>query len=178
VIVKKIIFLDIDGVLNSRAYTTSEVYLQATAGISNAELMLSRHDLRIDPLAVDLLNDLIDKSGADVVLSSTWRGKYSPDDITKLMATRGFKFKITDSTPILFGKVNSSRIPRGKEIASYLRNLPQWPDGFVILDDNDDMLTLINHLILTSKKLGLTAQDVEKALKILHGEINDVPQTT
>jgi HAD domain in Swiss Army Knife RNA repair proteins len=170
---KKIIFLDIDGVLNSRAYTTSDAFKIATADISDAELMLIRHDLHIDPLAVDLLNDLIDKSGADVVLSSTWRAKYPPDAITTLMATRGFKFKVIDSTPVLHGKVNSSRIPRGKEIHAYLRSLPQWPDGFVILDDNDDMLTLKDHLVLTSKKLGLTSQDVDTALKILNGDLNN-----
>lgn len=173
---KKIIFLDIDGVLNSRVYTTSASYLKETEGISVPELMLIRHDLHIDPLAVALLNDLIDKSGADVVLSSTWRSKYPPDAITELMGTRGFKYKVVDSTPVLFGKVDSSRIPRGKEISAYLRSLPEWPDGFVILDDNDDMLHLKNHLVLTSKRTGLTSDDVVRALKILNGDLDDDPQ--
>lgn len=173
---KKLIFLDIDGVLNSRVYTSSPAYLQSIEGVSDAELMLIRHDLHIDPLAINLLDDLIDKSGADVVLSSTWRGKYTPDDITALFATRGFKHKVVDSTPILFGKVNSSRIPRGKEISAYLRSLPQWPDGFVILDDHDDMLNLKNHLVLTSKRTGLTSDDVDRALKILNGDLDNDPQ--
>lgn len=173
----KKIFLDIDGVLNSKVYYNSDTFLKDAAGVSDAELMLIRHDLHLDAKALALLDDLIDKSGADVVLSSTWRGKYTPDMITKLFVSKGFKHAVTDSTPILFGKVNSSRIPRGKEISAYLRNLPQWPAGFVILDDHDDMLDLKPHLVLTTKQLGLTAQDVDKALKILNGDLNDTPTT-
>lgn len=173
---KKIIFLDIDGVLNSRVYTKSEAFLKETEGVSDAELMLIRHDLHIDPLAVALLDELIEKSGADVVLSSTWRQKYSPEAITELMATRGFKHKVVDKTPALFGKFSSSRIPRGKEINAYLRSLPEWPEAFVILDDNDDMLNLKDHLVLTSKRTGITSADVDRALKILNGDLTNDPQ--
>ncbi len=172
----KIIFLDIDGVLNSRDWFSTDTYKVAAEGLSSAELMLIRHDLHIDPIAVSLLNDLVDKSGADIVLSSTWRQKYDPEAMTSMLAGRGFKFKVVDRTPALFGKFNSSRIPRGKEIAAYLRSLQEQPEAFVILDDNDDMLHLKKFLVLTTKKHGLTQEDVGKALKILSGEAEDDPQ--
>src|SRR5271157_4408581 len=139
----KLIFLDIDGVLNSAAYGASDYYLNATKDMSDAEVMLIAHHLHIDPFAVELLNKLVERSGAEVILSSTWRGKYPPDAMTEMLHGRGARFKIAANTPALFGKkFGSPRIPRGKEIAAYLRNLPEQPEAFVILDDHDDMIHL------------------------------------
>jgi hypothetical protein len=167
----KIIFLDIDGVLNSRVYGDSEFYLLATAGLSDAEVMLVAHHHHLDPLAIKILNDLVKRSGAEVVLSSTWRGKYTPEEMTAMLKDRGADFEIKASTPKLFGKI-SSRIPRGKEIAAYLSKLEVQPESFVILDDHDDMLHLLPFLVKTSMELGLTTDDVEKCLKILNGDKN------
>lgn len=165
----KIIFLDIDGVLNSGAYVTSDYYKEATAGMSDAEIMLIAHHLHLDPLAIEILNDLVKRSGAEVVLSSTWRAKYSVDEMNEMMKGRGANFKISAATPILFGKL-SARIPRGKEINHYLKLLETQPEAFVIIDDHDDMLNLKSNLIQTNVKFGLTKDDVEKALKILNGD--------
>jgi Swiss Army Knife RNA repair-like protein len=169
----KLIFLDIDGVLNSTRYVESDYYKQATANMSDAEVMLIAHHLHLDPDALRLVNDLVKRSGAQVILSSTWRGKYSCEEMTEMMKGRGADFVVSDATPALFGKVHSSRIPRGKEIGHYLKLLEKQPDAYVILDDHDDMLTLKDHLVQTDIKLGLTQDDVEKALKILNGETND-----
>jgi hypothetical protein len=166
----KLIFLDIDGVLNSSQYIRSEEYRMETLGMSDAEVMLIAHHTHLDPKALLILNDLVLWSGAEVVLSSTWRAKYSPEDLTEMMRQRGATFKISDSTPVLHGKVNSSRIPRGKEIEAYLAKLEVQPEAYVILDDHDDMLNLKKFLVLTSIKVGITSDDVEKALKILNGE--------
>ena len=166
----KIIFLDIDGVLNSDAYCASDLYKEATAGMSDAEVMLIAHHLHLDPDAIKLMNDLVDRSGAEVVLSSTWRTKYSPNEMTDMLKGRGATFKITDSTPVLFGKL-SERIPRGKEIGEYLKKLSAQPESFVILDDYEDMLKLKTNLVRTDSRYGLTIANVNKALKILNGEI-------
>lgn len=173
----KYIFLDIDGVLNSKKYGDSDAYKQATAGMSDAHVMLIAHHLHIDPDAVKLVNDLVDRSGAKVILSSTWRGKYSCAEMTEMLKGRGATFEISDATPALFGKVHSSRIPRGKEIGHFLRLLEEWPEAYVILDDHDDMLTHLPFTVKTDGKFGLTQADVDKALKILNGDKND-PQAT
>lgn len=167
----KIIFLDIDGVFNSSDYGESEFYLLSTAGLSDAEIMLTHHHHHLDPKAIKLFNDLVKRSGAEVVLSSTWRGRYSPEEMTAMLKDRGAEFEIKEATPILFGKI-SGRIPRGKEIAHYLKLLEKQPEAFVILDDHDDMLHLKPFLIQTSMQHGLTQDDVEKALKILNGDSN------
>lgn len=167
----KIIFLDIDGVLNSADYGNSEFYLISTAGLSDAEIMLTHHHHHLDPKAIQILNDLVKRSGAEVVLSSTWRGRYTPEEMTVMLKDRGAEFEIKASTPKLFGKI-SERIPRGKEIAAYLRGLEETVESFVILDDHDDMLQLKKFLVHTTMKHGLTQDDVEKALKILNGDNN------
>ena len=165
----KYIFLDIDGVLNSDTYCTSPEYLHETRQMTDQLIMLVNHYVLLDPQAINRLNDLVKRSGAIVVLSSTWREKYSPVEITKMMQDRGATFTVTASTPVLHGKVNSSRIPRGKEIVTYIDGLKEKPESFVILDDHDDMLSLTKVLVRTTMKLGLTADDVEKALNILNG---------
>jgi len=167
----KIIFLDIDGVLNSDDYGRSEFYLISTAGLSDAEIMLTHHHHHLDPSAIQVLNDLVKRSGAEVVLSSTWRGRYTPEEMTKMLQDRGATFEIKFATPKLFGKI-SSRIPRGKEIAHYLKMLEKQPEAFVILDDHDDMIHLKPFLVQTDMMHGLTTDDVEKALKILNGDDN------
>lgn len=166
----KYIFLDIDGVLNSSEYVMSMPYLLETAGMSDAEVMLIAHHTHLDPLAIKILNDLVKRSGAEVILSSTWRGKYSPAEMTKMLKDRGGEFEIKDSTPILFGKINSNRLPRGKEIVAFLQRLEVQPESLVILDDHDDMLHLKPLLVQTNIKVGLTTDDVEKALEILNGD--------
>lgn len=166
----KIIFLDIDGVFNSAEYHNSERYLIETAGMSDAEIMLIAHHTHLDPLSIKVFNDLVKRSGAEVILSSTWRGRYSAAEMTLMFKERGGDFYIKESTPILFGKVNSSRIPRGKEIDAYLNSLKEKPESFVILDDHDDMLHLKPFLVQTNVKTGITLEDVEKALKILNGD--------
>lgn len=166
----KYIFLDIDGVFNSSDYGESEFYLLSTAGLTDAEIMLTHHHHHLDPKAIALFNDLVKRSGAEVILSSTWRGRYSPEEMTKMLKDRGAEFEIKESTPILFGKVYSNRIPRGKEIAHFLSLLEKKPESFVILDDHDDMIHLKPFLVQTSMQHGLTQDDVEKALKILNGD--------
>jgi len=163
----KLIFLDIDGVLNSEEYFLSEAYKKETSAMSDAMIALVEYNTHLDHKAIQLLNNLIDKSGANVVLSSTWRIINTPEQMTKMLQDRGATFKVIDRTPVLYGKVND-RIPRGKEIKAYLKSLKVQPDSFVILDDNNDMLELKNRLVLTRYATGLTIEDVEKALNILN----------
>jgi hypothetical protein len=164
----KIIFLDLDGVVNSDVYTESELYKQATAGMSDAKIMLVAHHLHLDPDALALLNDLVARSGAEVVLSSTWRTKYSPEEVTEMLKGRGGNFTVTASTPRLERRTRDAQFyTRGQEIAAYLNNLKEKPETFVILDDRDDMEKLKNNLVLTDPKYGITISDVDKALKIL-----------
>ena len=61
----KIIFLDIDGVLNSREYDRKRNWNEQTD---------------IDETRLPLVKEIIDKTGAKIVLISTWRNHWDRDE--------------------------------------------------------------------------------------------------
>ncbi len=137
-----VIFLDVDGVLNSRAdYYSSDLPTDAHFAY---------------------LQEIVEKSHAKIVLSSTWRinlrwGDSQAHKLTSRLAE--FGLEIYDVTPELDGI-------RGEEIREYLDTHPDV-DGYVVLDDDTDMLDLEEHLIHTDTRVGLQAGDVYRALAIL-----------
>lgn len=168
----KIIFLDIDGVLNSDIYMATEEYIQATkdAGCADPggyDVVLKAHHLHLDPQAVVLLNQLVDKTAAQVVLSSTWRLRYSLDEMNEMLTMRGATFKVTDQTP---PPRRMSRTWRGDEVKEYLSNKKDV-ESFVILDDINQFPSFTKNFVFTPEKTGFTQAHFEKALKILNGEV-------
>lgn len=171
----KLIFLDFDGVLNSDIYFNSEVFKKDTKGMSSAEIMLLSHHTHVDPAALQILNQLVEKSGAKVVVSSTWRIMYSINDLNFILKSRGATFEIIAATPKYSDYVDTKiygRIPtpRGNEIQGYLNSLDEEPESFVILDDVNNMAHLTKFLILTNNYYGLTVKNLEEALTILKVE--------
>lgn len=116
----RIIFLDIDGVLNSTRTCI------ATGGYPGEEL--EAKDLtRFDWIAIGLLRRLCESSGIQIVLSSSWRIIV---DIKKLGDALGLP--IIDKTPVLASS-------RGNEIARWLNEHPEV-EQWAIIDDDSDML--------------------------------------
>lgn len=121
---KPIVFLDIDGVLNSANFFRKE----------NNKYMRSDPRSQLDPEAVSYLNEIADWN---FVLSSTWRKFYEKDEMTKLLCELGFKGTIVDYTPML----NWQGALRGNEIRQFLINLRiDNRDDYIIFDDDSDML--------------------------------------
>lgn len=124
---KRLIFLDIDGVLNSvqfRADNTNGEGVVIVDGVFDATA-------HIDPLRVARLNHLIDATDAEVVLSSSWRKLFGVERTQASLRAKGFAHQITDCTVRLVGE------PRHVEIESYLAALGTRP-RFVILDDAEE----------------------------------------
>ena len=146
----KILFLDIDGVLNSRAwnYTNSDARF--------------RDDLShgIDPAAVARLNQIVLVSKCRVVLSSAWRCLDPIAHVNRALRGRGFVTHLLGATPSLGGD------PRGHEIKTWLE-LVEGVYHFVILDDDSDMDSVQDHLVQTNYELGLRSEHVLPALKLL-----------
>ena len=160
----KIIFLDIDGVLNSEMFY-KERYEKISKGESIPEHPLNE----IDPLAINNLNILCKESGANVVISSTWRHsglEYCKDVLEK----SGFTGNIIGITPTL-----SSDCLRGNEILRWIKDNKslvgpshQFTE-YVILDDDSDMLYWQrNNFLLIDRFVGLTMGGVFQAKKILN----------
>lgn len=145
----KIIFLDIDGVLNSKK------------SLENFKSLW-----QLSPDNISQLNKIIEATGAKIVISSSWRHRreISSELESYLNDDCGIKGEIIGRTPV----VGFSR-RRGCEIATWLE---EWQgesiEDFVILDDGSDMEPLIERLCQTSFDTGLTEQEADKAIKMLN----------
>lgn len=142
----KILFLDVDGVLNSQEY----IYTH------------QRGDA-ISPEMVERVNQIIDATGAQVVISSTWRLLHKMSILKQILESKGFKGNIIDYTPHL----NYKDFNRGDEIAAWLKD--KNIDKFVILDDESDMNNLITNLVQTAFKTGIQDIHIQKAIDMLNG---------
>ena len=104
----KAIFLDIDGVLNNENHILKLVELLGKE--QYFQLHRDLGEMPFDYRSVQLLKQLVEEMGADIVLASTWR--LSSKHIEAFEKYTGLK--IADKTP---------RMPyliRGQEIAQYL----------------------------------------------------------
>lgn len=138
-----IIFLDIDGVLN---YENSKN--------------------KVEEEKVKLLKEIVDQTGAEIVLSSDWRCWWDkPDEDFKLLIDNLNKFglKLISKTP------ETVHSYRGAEIHQWLN---EWTgeavERFVILDDNIDMKPYMDRLVQTDFKRGLCREDAERAVKLMN----------
>jgi hypothetical protein len=152
----RLIFLDFDGVLNSPEH------FRAISGKRPGHEWDS-----LDPAAVRRLNRIIDATGASVVISSSWRHGRSVEQLAKTLEGAGFLGRVIAKTPDFMG-----RSQRGDEIAAWLNAAIGIGrlriDGFVVLDDDDDMDAVRDRFIKTSfHHGGLLDEHVERAIAML-----------
>jgi hypothetical protein len=147
----KLIFLDIDGVLNHEHF--------------NDRSRLHRGHA-ICPVAVQNLREIIKRTGAKIILSSTWRRGIHQIEIREL-------FSHYDLDQYILGKIGilENQI-RGNEIKELLDGCDEdFVESFVTLDDDDDMGDLLPFLVQTVNeqgiRVGLMADQREEAIKIL-----------
>jgi hypothetical protein len=154
-----VVFLDFDGVLNCHEYLQC---LNNVAYDDNDELM-------IDPERVALVNDILRRTHANVVISSSWRLCHSFEKLCRILTARGFKGEVIGTTS---SDLNDLPIPpfetrqRGHEIQAWLDDHPDVK-RFVIIDDDADMAHLMKHLVKTTFASGLQPEHVELAVEHL-----------
>jgi len=167
--VNRFLFLDLDGVVNSARYFADlKARMEAhktTCGDKEERL---RH--QVDPDATFHLSEIVRRSGAKIVISSSWRLVQTLDAIKTALRDRGFEYasSVIGKTP--YSAVGDSTNRRGIEIQNWLvaeENLSDEPRRIVILDDDRDMGPLLPHLVKTTWQDGLLAEHVPAALKIL-----------
>ena len=132
--------------------------------------------LEIDYKRVCMLKQLIDDTGAKVVLSSGWRGGWAYRDIgeTSISNSSVYLFnrleKYFQQCGIEFyDKTKVLGVERGKEIMSWLANCQEPIESFVAFDDIDyDMGAVGDNFICTSMKTGLLPCHIERARQILN----------
>ncbi|MBB3010662.1 HAD domain-containing protein [Cupriavidus alkaliphilus] len=146
----KVIFLDIDGVLNSRR--TCIAHNGYPHGFTPDQMKMFDH------AAIGLVRDVCRGSGAVIVLSSSWRTLHAAEEVAEAL-----DLPVIDRTPSLAGN-------RGQEIAAWLAEHPSV-QVYAIVDDNSDMLESQRaHFVQTSEEEGLSYSDYVAIKRILNGE--------
>jgi hypothetical protein len=161
----KLIFLDIDGVLNTADdFFESQYYGHEH---NNGNTVISRTKLA-------LLDSIIEDTGAKIVVSSTWRFLFKNSQIHEMFKVRGFKSPRTT----FIGKTDDCRIGitsgpeyfRSGEIAKFLKDRDDV-ESYVILDDIEEQWfdkSQHDNLIVTDLyNGGLTYTLAQKAKNIL-----------
>ena len=138
----KVIFLDIDGVLNCKETRNPRKFPYI-----------------VDERLLERLLKLRERTGAEVVLSSTWR--YDP---VGLLAARHFKIPFTDVIPDLPGE------PRHKEIMAWL-SAHDDVSRYAVIDDEDDGLDTLP-LFQPSASTGLSEEVARGVADYLDGKTN------
>ncbi len=151
----KVIFLDIDGVLNKNSTS-----IPAPSGCMFVEETLIRR-----------LGRICRATGAKVVLSSTWRFGWYDIQADKSDSVNAEDYIALSSSLLALGIPIHGHTPiiydgsRGDEIRHYLRQSRDI-DSYIILDDVT-VVGFAEHQIKTSPKTGLTDADAERAIKML-----------
>lgn len=164
----KIIFLDIDGVLNS---TRSDVAFLRNGELRGTNsLSLSNEDgakhiqwnakaFKLDPIAVSLLKNMVEDTGAKIVISSTWRIGSRVEHFHKM-----FKCYDWDTTDIIIDFTPRCGRIRGDEIERWLIDYSndladrEPITKYIIIDDSGDFHPeqKKNHFIQTNPHIGIT----------------------
>ena len=118
---KKVIFLDFDGVMDT------EYYDQIL--ISEGKPINDEYGLVFDPSSIRNLKRIVEETYADIVVTSTWKYMMSYADILDMWKARELPGFVTDVTPNLPG----CRC-RGDEIDAWLEDCKDECQ-YVILDD-------------------------------------------
>lgn len=166
---RKILFLDIDGVL-----AVPSVLKYGMWGLCDARQAL--------------LGKILDATGCEIVLSSSWR-LHTLEDTREYMTKEGFLFseRITGVTIRAYHYLDRSQkihlsIPRGVEIKQWLDTHVHSENGknyaytaigtdfqFAILDDDSDMLLEHRrHFVKCRWNEGLTERKAERVIRILN----------
>jgi len=157
----KVIFLDVDGVLNSYEWR-----------IKNREKN-NRIIKCLDEEPIKILSKIVETTNAKIVLSSSWRGLDSESVFLRILKEKLEKFNMSIFS--MTGKSKKKK-SRGWEIRDWLKDNKHIYNvtSFVIIDDDsfdiaNHKKTLLPYYIKTSFKDGLQEKHVDKILHVLNG---------
>ena len=180
----KIIFLDVDGVLNCMPDNHRQVWPDFMGGADERAFGLN-------PELILNLKNLLDRTDAKIVVSSSWRhfddyepfahGVYWRDVLAKRLGRKAEDIFIGStpscSDPYMLLHGVSEYAVRGKEINTWMKEnenkfgKPYEDYNFCIIDDEvTDILRVFKskYVVHTNYKTGLTSQDVDQAFHILN----------
>lgn len=156
---QKVIFLDIDGVLNSHRSWMAYNHLD----LDEVE-KINKHEL--DPVAVGNLHRIITETGSRVVISSAWRITHSLEQFRDIFEYYGWEREwVIDVTPR-----DPERAHRGTEIEMWMMEHVKDFQNFkyAIIDDDSDMLDYQkSRFVQTEYSDGLLFKHYQKLSELL-----------
>jgi hypothetical protein len=173
----KILFLDFDGVLNPDLYHNHMTKMWRY----KPDLVKSRDQFGdyFAPWCVDELRALVNLTGCDIVISSTWRAFC---DVKHLWEYRGMPGTCIGRTPIGHESRESVirnsmvnvdptlyQIKRGEEVQLYIDMFGK-PDKMAIIDDIDEFTgtPVEKYFVQTNEKYGWTRKETERLIELLY----------
>lgn len=160
---RKVLFLDFDGVLNPKWWDGGKPS--------------DKYGVLFEAKAVANLEKIIAETGADIVISSSWKCM-GLSELQKLWRERKLPGRIIDITPDLLSEelllnpdLNNDDVlyNRGCEIKGWLSKHSDDVSNYAIIDDMDDILPeQQTHFVLTNEEIGLTEGNAAQAIMILN----------
>lgn len=166
----KVIFLDIDGVLNSDDYAKR---------YHRERLMDKGQHIWVDPDAVELVRDLCESYNIKIIISSSWRCFSLDDTIRNLNTYRDLRPLLKYVIGITPRTVERNR---GREIEMLLDDWSRYVDTglihksyrdkglieYAIVDDDSDILpSQKGHFVQTDWSTGITKEDIDWIKEVL-----------
>ena len=141
----KVLFLDIDGVLNSAAVLEAR----------------GRHDA-IDRGMVEQINRVTTETGCSIVISSSWRWLWKLGELKAILRQHGLIDVVIDVTP----KDKQDR-RRDNEIQTWLAAHPEVTSFAVVDDDTADLTGVQDRLVGTSFMTGILPHHANRLIELL-----------
>lgn len=159
---KKIIFLDFDGVMDTGRF--DKILLR------NDQKRSDIYGTIFDPDCIKNLKKIVDKTGADIVVTSTWKMIMSLKDIMNMWNDRKLPGTVIGITP------NISCLLRGDEIKKWLLEYPE-KCNYAIIDDLSPKYFIdnqVDHLFQVDEEYGLDEDTARQIVKYLNEDL--IPQ--
>lgn len=164
----KVLFLDIDGVLNSM----DNMYAMTALWKKDKEEK-PRDDFShlFDERCVRWLDYIIRRTECKIVISSTWR-RSGVERMKQMWEMRGLPGEVIDITPSYADKKIIEQhlcegADRGYEIQQWIEE--HRPDRYCIVDDDSDMLPH-QPFVNTKGRIGLNYETAHEIINILNDE--------
>lgn len=161
----KIIFLDFDGVMDTESYDS---YL-VNHNIPNVD----EYGPVFDPKCVKTLEGILNATGAQIVVSSTWKECMTLDGIRKMWKKRNLPGYILDVTP------NVNPHFRGDEINAWLESQDEeW--HYAIIDDLDASQFTeeqLPYFVQANPWCGIDEETEQRVLYLMRREITQKENT-
>lgn len=167
---KRVIFLDFDGVLNTGNYTKKL--------IADGKPYRDEFGELFDPEAIHNLQIVLEAvPDALLVITSSWKDVFAPAAIRRLWKERCFPGKIHSMTrmcmPAFLNEDNEPTMAliKGPEVEQWIEEHEMKGCSYVIFDDVEDFLPKHKkHLVKINPNTGITAKDAKRAIKLLCNE--------